>query len=72
MGSKWHLLAKLWHYTQVEMHGSYSTKRVLELTKYANETSWFRVVFILLATSLPCLLVTVLGIFHHLPTRPKE
>lgn len=53
-------LAKLWHATQVEMHGTHSTQRVLELTKYANETSWLRVVTILLVTPLSCLAVTVL------------
>ncbi|KAE9288673.1 hypothetical protein PF001_g20407 [Phytophthora fragariae] len=42
------------------MHGQHSTQRVLELTKYANETSWLRVITILLVTPLPCLVVTVL------------
>ncbi|KAE9042706.1 hypothetical protein PR002_g3744 [Phytophthora rubi] len=60
MGSASHFLVKLWHATQVEMHGQHSTQRVLELTKYANETSWLRVITILLVTPLPCLVVTVL------------
>ncbi|GMF11717.1 unnamed protein product [Phytophthora lilii] len=54
------MLAKIWHATQVEMHGIHSTERVLELTKYANETSWLRVITILLVTPLPCLVVSVL------------
>ncbi|RLN98302.1 hypothetical protein BBJ28_00025315 [Nothophytophthora sp. Chile5] len=52
-------LVALWESTQVELQGSYSPQRVLLLAKYTRETSWLRVISILVVTPLPCLIVTV-------------
>ncbi|KAE9129048.1 hypothetical protein PF006_g16131 [Phytophthora fragariae] len=60
MGSLSRSFSQLWESTQVELRGKYSAERVLELTKYTNERSWWRVIAVLLVTPLPCLLVTVL------------
>jgi hypothetical protein len=57
--SRWRTLVRLWESTQVELKGRYSEQRLLELTKYTNETSWLRVFAVMAATPLPCLLVTV-------------
>ncbi|RLN48131.1 hypothetical protein BBJ28_00025193, partial [Nothophytophthora sp. Chile5] len=54
------LLAALWEATQVELHGRYSSRRVLALVKYFNETSLLRAILIALVTPLPCLAATVL------------
>jgi hypothetical protein len=61
MGSRLATLVELWESTQVELHGRYTTDRVLELAKYSRETSWVRIAGVLLATPLPCLAVTVLS-----------
>ncbi|ETI40436.1 hypothetical protein F443_14162 [Phytophthora nicotianae P1569] len=53
-------LRQLWESLQVELHGKYSTNRVLQLFKYTNNTSWLHVITVLIVTPLPCLLVTVL------------
>ncbi|KAK1930371.1 hypothetical protein P3T76_014042 [Phytophthora citrophthora] len=45
--------------TQVELRGKSSEERILQLAKYANETSWFRVLGVLIITPLPCVAVTV-------------
>ncbi|KAE9197865.1 hypothetical protein PF004_g19710, partial [Phytophthora fragariae] len=55
-----HFIATLWESTQVEQQGRYSTEGILELTTYANEASWMRVVAVLVATPVPCLITTVL------------
>ncbi|KAF1793168.1 hypothetical protein GQ600_22023 [Phytophthora cactorum] len=52
---------KAWERTQVELHGSYSTDRVLALAKYTRETSWSHIVIVLLVSPLPCLIITVLS-----------
>ncbi|GMF34314.1 unnamed protein product [Phytophthora fragariaefolia] len=52
-------VSKLWESTQVELRGKYSAERVLDLTKYVDETSWLRVISAMLATPVLCLLVTV-------------
>uniref|UniRef100_H3HCH4 Uncharacterized protein n=1 Tax=Phytophthora ramorum TaxID=164328 RepID=H3HCH4_PHYRM len=51
---------KIWQSTQVELRGRYSAERVLELTTYTQQTSWLRVLVILMVTPIPCLLVTIL------------
>jgi hypothetical protein len=53
-------VTRLWEATQVELHGSYSTDRVLDLANYARGTSWARAAFVVLVTPVPCLVVTVL------------
>ncbi|GMF34316.1 unnamed protein product [Phytophthora fragariaefolia] len=54
------LISTLWEFTQVDHRGRYSTEGILELTTYANETSWLRVMTVLVTTPLPCLIVTIL------------
>lgn len=54
------LVVTLWEATQVEQRGRYSTEGILELTTYANEASWMRVIAVLVATPLPCLVMTVI------------
>jgi hypothetical protein len=60
MGTGVRSIAKFWETTQVELRGRYSADRVLALAKYSTETSWLRVIAVLLITPLPCLVVTVL------------
>ncbi|ETK82079.1 hypothetical protein F442_12672 [Phytophthora nicotianae P10297] len=52
---------KAWERTQVELHGSYSTDRMLALAKYTRETSWPHIITVLLVSPLPCLVITVLS-----------
>ncbi|RLN87735.1 hypothetical protein BBJ28_00019041 [Nothophytophthora sp. Chile5] len=54
------LLVTWWEATQVELHGRYSSRRVLALAKYSNDTSLLRAILIALVTPLPCLAATVL------------
>ncbi|KAE8961984.1 hypothetical protein PR003_g30992 [Phytophthora rubi] len=54
-------LIKAWERTQVELHGTYSTDRVLALAQYTQEKSWAHIVMVLLVTPLPCLTITVLS-----------
>lgn len=54
-------LINAWERTQVEIHGSYSIDRVLQLAKYTRETSWVHIIMVLVATPLPCLTITVLS-----------
>ncbi|KAG3081325.1 hypothetical protein PI125_g20209 [Phytophthora idaei] len=42
--------SRLWESVQEELHGKYSTERVLELSKYASDTSWPHVIVVLIAT----------------------
>jgi hypothetical protein len=60
MGARLQRLIRLWESAQVELHGKYSTARVVELSEYASGTSWAHAIAVLLVTPLPCLLVTVL------------
>jgi len=53
-------LVRAWESSQVELHGRYSSTRVLALAKYARETSWLRALLVLVATPLPCLIVMLL------------
>jgi len=59
MGSRCRLLVDLWKYTQVKLHGSYSAERVLELATYGQERNWVCAVGIMIATPIPCLVVTL-------------
>ncbi|GMF37651.1 unnamed protein product [Phytophthora fragariaefolia] len=52
---------KAWERTQVELHGTYSIDRVVELAKYTRETSWLHIIVVLLVTPLPCLAITVVS-----------
>ncbi|KAJ8578809.1 hypothetical protein ON010_g391 [Phytophthora cinnamomi] len=52
---------KAWERTQVELHGSYSTDRVLALAQYTREKSWTHIIMVLLVSPLPCLIITVLS-----------
>ncbi|KAE9039117.1 hypothetical protein PR003_g1224 [Phytophthora rubi] len=52
---------KAWERSQVELHGSYSTDRVLALAQYTREKSWAHVIVVLLITPLPCLVITVIS-----------
>ncbi|KAE9034635.1 hypothetical protein PR002_g8028 [Phytophthora rubi] len=61
MRAQWNRLVQLWGSAQVELHGKYSTDRVLKLTQYARETSYLRAFAVILVTPLPCLVVTVLA-----------
>ncbi|KAE9282961.1 hypothetical protein PF008_g27523 [Phytophthora fragariae] len=61
MRAQWNRLVQLWESAQVELHGKYSTDRVLKLTQYARETSYLRAFAVILVTPLPCLVVTVLA-----------
>ncbi|OWZ15297.1 hypothetical protein PHMEG_00011096 [Phytophthora megakarya] len=54
-------LIAAWERTQVELHGSYSTNRVLALAKYTRETGWPHIILVLLISPLPCLTITVLS-----------
>ncbi|EGZ06986.1 hypothetical protein PHYSODRAFT_377116, partial [Phytophthora sojae] len=58
-------LAQLWEAAQVELQGRYSNKRVLELSRYTRNTSSLRALAVVLASPLPCLIVTFL--FDALP-----
>ncbi|GMF64682.1 unnamed protein product [Phytophthora lilii] len=60
MGPNCRVLAKVWNGLQVEIHGSHSIERVLDLTNYTNEASLLRVFAVLLVTPLPCLAITVI------------
>ncbi|EGZ06987.1 hypothetical protein PHYSODRAFT_530048 [Phytophthora sojae] len=53
-------VAKLWEATQVELQGSYSNKRVVDLAKYTRETNLLRAWVVVVASPLPSLLVTFL------------
>lgn len=53
-------LVSLWEATQVELHGTYSADRLLCLATSTRETSWLRVLAIVLLTPVPCLLLTVI------------
>jgi hypothetical protein len=53
-------LVKVWDRTQVELHGSYSSDRLLTLAKYTRDTSWTHLLAVLIITPLPCLLLTVM------------
>ncbi|ETK82068.1 hypothetical protein L915_12478, partial [Phytophthora nicotianae] len=57
----WSHIVQLWESLQVELHGKYSNKRVLELSNYASNTSWLHVITVLIVTPLPCILVIVLA-----------
>ncbi|POM59034.1 Hypothetical protein PHPALM_36241 [Phytophthora palmivora] len=61
MSSLHHRFIKAWERTQVELHGSYSTDRVLALAKYTRETNWPHIIMVLLVTPIPCLVITVLS-----------
>ncbi|KAG1708036.1 hypothetical protein DVH05_024721 [Phytophthora capsici] len=52
---------RAWERTQVELHGNYSTDRVLALAQYTRETNWPHIVVVLLTTPLRCLIITVLS-----------
>lgn len=60
MRVQWNRLVQLWESAQVELHGKYSTERVLQLAKYTRETSYLHAFIVLVVTPLPCLVVTVL------------
>jgi hypothetical protein len=60
MARKRSLLLRVWEATQVELRGSYSTDRVLQVAKYIHEKSWTRAVAVVLGAPLPCLAVTLL------------
>ncbi|EGZ06978.1 hypothetical protein PHYSODRAFT_249988 [Phytophthora sojae] len=59
MASKCYALVKLWESLQVELHDRYSGERVINLEKYTREKSWLRAIAVLVATPLPCLIVTL-------------
>jgi hypothetical protein len=50
-----------WERTQVELHGSYSSERVLARAKYTRQTSWPRIIMVLFVSPLPALVITVLS-----------
>ncbi|EGZ07271.1 hypothetical protein PHYSODRAFT_419255, partial [Phytophthora sojae] len=54
-------LINAWERTQVELHGAYSTDRVLALAQYTQEKSWAHIAMMLLVTPLACLTITVLS-----------
>ncbi|ETM41938.1 hypothetical protein L914_12343 [Phytophthora nicotianae] len=57
---KWSLFANMWESMQVELHGIYSTARVLQLAKHERTSNWIHDIAILFGIPLPCVAVTVL------------
>lgn len=55
-----HRASKAVESVQVELHGQYSVERLRKLNHYCGTTSYTRVLLVLLAVPLPCLVVIVL------------
>ncbi|KAE9032217.1 hypothetical protein PR003_g11174 [Phytophthora rubi] len=53
-------LIGMWEATQVELQGTYSTGRVIDLAKYIRSANSVRVVAVIIGTPVPCLLVTLI------------
>ncbi|KAE8887547.1 hypothetical protein PF005_g24742 [Phytophthora fragariae] len=52
-------LLEVWEATQVELQGTYSTERVVDLAKYIRTTTWVRAVVVVVVIPVPCLVVTL-------------
>lgn len=57
----------MWEASQVELHGTYSTGRAVDLAKYIGDTTWAPVIAVFMGTPGPCLVVTLLIDFVPLP-----
>jgi hypothetical protein len=66
----WGKITRAWRAAQVELHGEYSTERLLSFRDYCERASTTRCLFILAATPLPCLIVTLL--IECIPLRPPS
>ncbi|GMF54151.1 unnamed protein product [Phytophthora fragariaefolia] len=51
---------EMWEATQVELHGTYSTAKVINLAKYIRNGNWVRTAAVVVGTPLPCLIVPLL------------
>lgn len=63
-------LARLWNDLQIELNGAYSVERLQQLRDYSEGVSTIHCILVLITTTLPCLLVTI--VIESIPLRPPS
>ncbi|TMW59688.1 hypothetical protein Poli38472_004757 [Pythium oligandrum] len=61
---------KVWHSTQVELHGQYSIEHLHALHVYVNRTHWLHVALVCLLTPIPAIAFVIL--LDLIPLEPPE